>query len=68
MSMSSTGTLVAALDPHVERNVLRRLLELKIPSCIVGTFSLDSKRRVKKDLRESAFPDRPQDPFGKICR
>jgi hydrogenase maturation factor len=68
MSMSSTGTLVAALDPHVERNVVRRLLELKISSCIVGTFSQDRKRRVKKDLRESPFPDRPQDPFGKICR
>ena len=68
MSMSSTGTLVASLEPHVERNVLRRLLELKIPSCIVGTFSQDRKRRVKKDLRENPFPDRPQDPFGKICR
>jgi len=68
MSMSSTGTLVAALDPRVERRVLRRLSELKISSRIVGTFSQDRKRRVKKDLRESAFPDRPQDPFGKICR
>jgi hydrogenase expression/formation protein HypE len=68
MSMSSTGTLVAALDPHVERNVMRRLLELKISSCVVGTFSQDRKRTVKKDFRESAFPDRPQDPFGKICR
>jgi hydrogenase maturation factor len=68
MSMSSTGTLVAALDPHAERRVLRRLSELKISSCIVGTFSRDRKRRVRSNLGERAFPDRPQDPFGKICR
>jgi hydrogenase maturation factor len=68
MSMSSTGTLIVALDPHAERRVLRRLSELKISSRIVGTFSQDRRRRVKKDLRESAFPDGPRDPFGKICR
>jgi len=68
LSMSSTGTLVAALDPHDERRVLRRLSELKISSCIVGTFSRERKRRVRNKLGESAFPDRPQDPFGKICR
>jgi hydrogenase maturation factor len=68
MSMSSTGTLIAALDPQAEREVVRRLSELKIPSCVIGAFSRARKRRVRSSLGERAFPDRPQDPFGKICR
>jgi hydrogenase maturation factor len=68
LSMSSTGTLVAALDPHAEREVLRRLSELKISSRIVGTFSRDRQRRVKNHFTERPFPDRAQDPFGKVCR
>lgn len=67
MSMSSTGTLVAALAPCAERGVLRRLSELKISSRIVGTFSRDRERRVESHFEEGPFPDRPQDPFGKIC-
>jgi hydrogenase maturation factor len=68
LSMSSTGTLVAALDPHAEREVLRRLSELKISSRIVGTFSRDRQRRVKDHFKERPFPDRAQDPFGMVCR
>jgi hydrogenase maturation factor len=68
MSISSTGTLVAALDPRAEREVLRRLSELKISSRVVGTFSQDRQRTIENHFVEKPFPDRPRDPFGKICR
>lgn len=67
LSMSSTGTLVAALDPGAERKVLARLSELKIPSRIVGKFTRSKRREVKDQRGVRAFPSRARDPFSKIC-
>ena len=68
MSMSSSGTLIAALEPGAEKRTLRRLLGLKVPAHIVGTFSEDKRRFVKDHLGERPFPRKPKDPFLKICR
>jgi hydrogenase maturation factor len=67
LSMSSTGTLVAALDPGAERKVLARLSELNIPSRIVGKFTRSKRREVKDQRGVRAFPSRARDPFSKIC-
>jgi len=67
MSMSSTGTLIAALQPGTERRVLRRLSELNVPASIVGTFSASKRRIVKDRLGERQFPTRARDPFSRIC-
>jgi len=67
MSMSSTGTLIAALEPGTEPRVLRRLLELSVPARIVGTFTASKRRIVKDQLGERQFPTRAEDPFSKIC-
>jgi len=67
MSMSSTGTLIAALEPSAERRVLRRLSEFKTLARVVGTFSRSRRRRAKDHLGERSFPDRAQDPFRRIC-
>jgi len=67
MSMSSTGTLIAALEPSAERRVLRRLSEFKTLARLVGTFSRSRRRRAKDHLGERSFPDRAQDPFRRIC-
>jgi len=67
MSMSSTGTLIAALEPSAERRVLRRLSELKIPARVVGIFSGSRRRRANDRFWERPFPDRARDPFSRIC-
>jgi len=67
MSMSSTGTLIAALEPSAEQRVLRRLSRLKVPARIIGTFSKDKCRTIKDHLGERAFPGKARDPFRKIC-
>jgi len=67
MSMSSTGTLIAALEPGAEQRILRRLSELKIPGRIVGTFSESKRRTIKDQLGQRPFPDKARDPFRKIC-
>jgi len=67
MSMSSTGTLIAALEPSAERRVLRRLSELKIPARVVGIFSGSRRRRANDRFGERPFPDRARDPFSRIC-
>jgi len=66
MSMSSTGTLIAALEPDAEQRVLRRLSGLKIPARIVGTFSESKRRTIKDQLGERPFPNKARDPFRKI--
>ena len=67
MSMSSTGTLIAALEPSAEQRVLRRLSELKVPARIVGTFSESKRRTVKDHMGERPFPGEARDPFRRIC-
>lgn len=67
MSMSSTGTLIAAVEPGTERRILCRLSELDVPARVVGTFSASKSRRVKDHLGERRFPNRARDPFGRIC-
>ena len=66
MSISSTGTLIAALEPSAEQRALRRLSALKVPARIIGTFS-KGKCRIKDHFGERAFPGKARDPFRKIC-
>jgi hydrogenase maturation factor len=67
ISMSSTGTLAAALAPGVESRVMRRLSELRIPAHVVGTFLGGGRRRLTTDIGERRFPAMARDPFSKIC-
>lgn len=67
LSMSSTGTLIAALERGTERRILSCLSQLKVPARVIGTFSKSKRRTVEDHRGERPFPTKAQDPFGKIC-
>jgi len=66
LSISSTGTLLAAISPDHEREVLERLGRRGIDSRIVGIFTKSRKRLLKHDDRETKFPERSSDPYAEI--
>jgi len=67
ISMSSTGTLIAAVDQGRERAILRRLSQLNVPARLVGTFTKSKRRTLRHGLRERPFPTKAHDLFSKIC-
>lgn len=67
ISMSSTGTLIAAVEEDRERAILRRLSQLNVPARLVGKFSKNRHRTLRDGLRDRPFPTKAHDPFGRIC-
>jgi hydrogenase expression/formation protein HypE len=66
LSISSTGTILAAISPKHERQVLERLHRRGVDSRIVGVFTKSKKRLLKHDDQEKEFPKRFNDPYAEI--
>ena len=66
LSISSTGTLLAAISPNHEREVLERLRRRGIDSRIVGIFTKSKKHLLRYDDQEREFPKRFNDPYAEI--
>lgn len=67
LSMSSTGTLLAAISPAHVRKVLRMLTSNGVNPRVVGTFTKATKRIIRYGDRETSFPDNFDDPYAEIC-
>ena len=67
LSMSSTGTLLAAISPSHVRKVLRMLTSNGVNPRVVGTFTKATKRIIRYGDRETSFPDNFDDPYAEIC-
>jgi hydrogenase maturation factor len=66
LSTSSTGTLLAALPPpHVDQAV-DELTRLQLDPRIVGTFTRNPRRLLRRDGRDDPFPNRIDDPYARI--
>jgi hydrogenase maturation factor len=66
LSMSSTGTIIAAVSSKslgAVENTLRR--EENSPT-VIGVFSKDRKRRISKDRKKRQFPKAEQDPYERV--
>ena len=66
LSMSSTGTLLAAVSPHKRDEVVEALSERGINANLVGRFSESKERLIRYRGREVRFPRRADDPYSKI--
>ena len=66
LSISSTGTLLAAIVPEHGKQILRKLDRLDIGSQIVGVFTENKKRLLRYKGREIKFPEASDDPYTKI--
>jgi len=66
LSISSTGTLLAAVRPEHERRVLSSLARIGVAARIIGAFTRGKKRILRCGDRETGFPRRSDDPYGEI--
>lgn len=66
LSMSSTGTLLAAVAPHAQVEVQEALHKLGVNYSFVGVFTKDKNRVLTKNLKDKPFPRTAHDPYAKI--
>lgn len=66
MSMSSTGTLLAAVSPSQKDRIVDMLSSQGFDAKIVGVFSETEKRLIEIGGKEVEFPREPDDPYVQI--
>ena len=67
LSMSSTGTILAAVDPKAENKVRKALIQRKVEPRIIGVFSTKRGRRILlKSGKAMRFPRKADDPYARI--
>lgn len=66
LSMSSTGTLLAAVSPRKKNEVIEALSGRGFSVKIVGFFSESEERLIKYRGRQVKFPKKTDDPYAKI--
>ena len=66
LSMSSTGTVLAAASPEGTEKVESMLSHNKIQATDVGIFTLESGRILMRKGKSTQFPKTPDDPYARI--
>lgn len=66
LSMSSTGTILAAIDPKAQEKVEEALCQNSIETSIVGVFTENKRRVLVKNGKEKSFPKKADDPYERI--
>jgi len=66
LSMSSTGTILAAVSPEAKDQVERELHKNDINTSYIGVFTKKASRTLVKDGKERSFPKRANDPYERI--
>lgn len=68
LSVSSTGTVLAAVAHEKSEEIQAVLHSSNIPSNVIGSFTECRKRILVKARTEAAFPKEPKDPYPTIMR
>jgi hydrogenase expression/formation protein HypE len=66
LSMSSTGTMLAAVNPQAKEKVEEALRKAGVSGCFVGEFTKSKKRVISKGGVDADFPQVAVDPYSKI--
>ena len=66
LSMSSTGTILASVDPEAKGKVEATMLQNKIQANVLGIFTEGPQRILLRDGKETSFPRDADDPYAKI--
>ena len=66
LAMSSTGTILAAVDPKAKDKVVQVLNGNGLSAHFIGKFSYDTKRILLKKGIEMLFPEVAEDPYRQI--
>ncbi len=66
LSTSSTGTVLAAVNPQRGDLALKELRKHAIEACLIGTFTKGRKRLLHRGKKKAAFPPVAEDPYARI--
>jgi hydrogenase expression/formation protein HypE len=66
LAMSSTGTILAAIEPRVKKVVEEKLTKFGLSLSVIGEFTESQKRSLVKGKNELAFPSQADDPYTMI--
>jgi hydrogenase maturation factor len=66
LAMSSTGTVLAAVDPQAQEKVNAALRQSGLTASFLGEFTENKGRVMVKLGKEMSFPEVPDDPYGLI--
>jgi hydrogenase expression/formation protein HypE len=66
LSTSSTGTVLAAVEPTAKKKVEEVLREIGVSASFMGTFTKNKKRELVKDGRQKTFSKVADDPYDRI--
>lgn len=66
LSMSSTGTIVAAVDAEAKSKIETELSKREIEASVIGFFTKDKHRIFLKNGTKMTFPKKAYDPYEKI--
>ena len=66
LAMSSTGTILAAVDPQAQIKVEELLDKAGLAWTFLGKFIEAKNRLIVKDGKEAAFPEVADDPYTRI--
>jgi hydrogenase maturation factor len=66
LSMSSTGTIIAAVNPAAKDKVEKTLRQHGIEANSLGCFSRSQQRIMLKNERKMLFPSKVEDPYERI--
>jgi hydrogenase expression/formation protein HypE len=66
LSMSSTGTLLAAISPRHKQRILKMLAATGVHPQVVGAFTKSKQRIIRYNGRETRFPVEFNDPYAEI--
>jgi hydrogenase expression/formation protein HypE len=66
LSLSSTGTIIAAVDPQTKDKVKKTLLRNKLSASFLGAFTESKDRVLVKNRKHVSFPQIADDPYNTI--
>jgi len=66
LSMSSTGTILAAVDPQAKGKVEEALRRNGVSASFLGTFTKSKERVLAKGDGDVVFPQVAEDPYSRI--
>lgn len=66
LSTSSTGTLLVAISPEKKNQALQELRKHGVEASVIGSFTKDKKRLIRRGKEKTAFPKMAEDPYAKI--
>jgi hydrogenase maturation factor len=66
LSMSSTGTILAAIEPKDKQKVEKALRKNNLKPSFIGEFTREKTQILTKHKKETSFPQNADDPYSQI--